>query len=125
MAFTSLEVSRVELAPDLPVVTVGIFDAADTPSVPLGNRMNRARPSRASLREYSVRVGDGEDHARTDAVKRLRAGVPVLRRLIAYPELRVTHRKPRNDSAMTFQAIGFPGTEGELVKLDSLDAVTD
>jgi hypothetical protein len=122
-AVASGQVSHVELAADLPVMTIGIFDAAETPSVTLGDWMNCARSSRARLREYRVRIGYGEDHARTDAVERLWAEIPVLRRLIAYPELRVAHGEPRNHSAAAFETIGFPGAEGELVKLDSLDAI--
>lgn len=122
-AFAFRQVSHVELAPDLPVVTVGIFDAADTPSMPLSHLMHSARPGGARLRKYSVRVGNGENHARTDTVERLWAEIPVLWRLIAYPELRVAHGESRDDPAAAFEPVEFTGIESELVKLDSLDAV--
>ena len=70
--------SRVERAANLPVMSIGIDDTADTPAVSFADGTDLGCSGAAGPRESGVGIGDGQDEANGSAAESLWTEVAVL-----------------------------------------------
>src|SRR6202043_1611583 len=89
---------------DFPVMSVGIDDTAQPPSVFLAYRVDLRCTGAESTSEDSVGISYRQDDSNGTAANGLRAEVEMFGRLIAHPELCTFHGKPCHDAATFFHA---------------------
>ena len=107
------------------MVSEGINDASDAPSVLFGDRIDLLRSSLDGAREESIWIGNGKNDSCRYAPERLGAVIEVLGRLIADPKFSSRHRQPCNGAVFISDPINLDGSEGRLVELDSAGSAAD
>src|ERR1700682_2717190 len=79
---------RSQLTPNFPMVPEWIRHAPHPPAMFFADRVNLGSTRLSRLRENSIRIRHRQNHTNRTTLERFGAGVMVLRRLLAYPELR-------------------------------------
>src|SRR5271170_5640383 len=108
---------------NLPMVAIGIDHSADPPAVAFTYRIDLCGASGLSLREYRIRVSDGENDFHRTSVQRLGTEVAVFRRFVADPELGPVNRESGNHSfSAAIKQVDFGRPKCRFVEFDRLCA---